>query len=205
MGGASKCMEIVLEPSKALFPLRVHVTPTLIRVLSCYSPASFRMASGPLPINPSLFSAWLSSLKLTSPNRPLSKVSPHSPRCCSFPLPFRPCCPGTLPFLGQRLWVSTPVMSLDYPLPRHTHPQMSGKVEGLGETKPSRDGLRSLTPWLWPWSSLTGHSTPTVTCSLVSQATPSVLRGLLCSSRLLRMDPFLAKDSPNHDRFCVTG
>lgn len=46
-----------------------------------------------------------------------------------------------------------------------------GKVEGLGEAKLSRDGLSSLTLWLWPWFSLAGHSAPTVTCSLFPQAT----------------------------------
>lgn len=139
------------ESSKALFPLRVHVAPTLIRVLSCYSLASFRMASGPLPIDPCLVR---SLSEAHQPQQTLFKSQPTQPQALSavpFPCPSGPTAQERCSFLGHCLWVSTPVMSHYYPLPRHTPTPNAwpGKIEGLGEAELSRDGLSSLTLWLW--------------------------------------------------------
>lgn len=84
---ASKCMEILQEPSKALFPLKVHVTPTLIRVLSCYSPASFRMASRPLPIDLCLVLSLVLLSEAHQPQQTLVKSHPTQPKMLFLPPP----------------------------------------------------------------------------------------------------------------------
>lgn len=68
---------------KGLFPLRVHVIPTLIRVVSCSSLASFTVASGPLPIDPCLV---LSPSEAHQPQQTLFKSQPTQPKVLSLSL-----------------------------------------------------------------------------------------------------------------------
>lgn len=87
-------METLEEPSKALFPLRVHVTP-----YSCYSPASFRMAPGPLPIDPCLVLS-LVLLCEADPTDPCQK-SAHTAQGAvppPTPCPSGPAAQGRCPF-----------------------------------------------------------------------------------------------------------